>query len=431
MLHSKSTTGTVRHGGVGTAGTQLQWDLPAVAAAASEVLEISLVPKSSQPLELGVTWRQAPIASTTHVVVQEPKLALAISGPDEVFFGRPQTYRLTISNPGTGIAEKVVVELMPPGGSTAVSSHRLEKINPGEAKVVEVEVTAREAGELAVRAIATSEGGLRADASQPIFCRKPELQIDWRGPGRKFAGTEGTYFFRVRNPGTAPADQVEFEVALPAGFELVSASDGHRRDDAGRRVLWKIGTLRPGDDCYLEMRGVLNQPGQNSLVLSAATVGGDISHTGTAATEVVALADLKLEVADPKGPVPVGKEIDYEIIVTNRGRSAAEDVKIAGFFSAGVEPLAVEGGEAQISDGRVSLRPVESLPAGQQVRIKIRAKAQTAGTHLFRAEVLCRDSEIKLASEETTRYYSDETAQSSSDYGHDSAAMESRFQQVR
>jgi hypothetical protein len=30
------------------------------------------------------------------------------------------------------------------------------------------------------------------------------------------------------------------------------------------------------------------------------------------------------------------------------------------------------------------------------------------GTHVFRAEVLCKDLEIKLAAEETTRFYQDE-----------------------
>ena len=32
------------------------------------------------------------------------------------------------------------------------------------------------------------------------------------------------------------------------------------------------------------------------------------------------------------------------------------------------------------------------------------------GTHVFRAEVLCRDLEIKLAAEETTRFYDSEVS---------------------
>jgi hypothetical protein len=30
------------------------------------------------------------------------------------------------------------------------------------------------------------------------------------------------------------------------------------------------------------------------------------------------------------------------------------------------------------------------------------------GTHIYRADVLCRDLEIKLAAEETTRFYADD-----------------------
>ena len=40
--------------------------------------------------------------------------------------------------------------------------------------------------------------------------------------------------------------------------------------------------------------------------------------------------------------------------------------------------------------------------------LRIRAHAAQAGTHVFRAEVLCSDLEIKLAAEETTRFYADD-----------------------
>ena len=60
-----------------------------------------------------------------------------------------------------------------------------------------------------------------------------------------------------------------------------------------------------------------------------------------------------------------------------------------------------------MSDGRVSFRTINKLPAGQDIVLQIRAKATEPGTHVFRAEVLCRDLEIKLAAEETTRFYED------------------------
>lgn len=431
VVHAMASSGSVTRPDTNTGKNNLRWSIANLGAGKNQTLDVVLVPKTSQPLSLGVSWRYAPVATTTTVEVQEPKLAMAISGPDEVFFGRPQTYRLSLSNPGTGAAENVVVQLVPPGGGQAVSSYRVEQLAAGESKVVDIEITAREPGELTMQAVATADGSLRSEAEQQIFCRQAELNVDWRGPNRKYAGTEATYFFRVRNPGTASAEQVQFGVELPTGFEFADASEGHQFDMTGQRVTWKIGTLRPGDDCYLELRGTVNQAGKNELLLTAENVDGDVNDSKTASTEVVALADLKLDVSDPKGPVPVGSEIDYEIVVTNRGRSTAEQVNIIGLFSAGVEPVAAEGAEATITDGRVGFRTIGALPAGQKVRLKIRAKADSAGTHLFRAEVLCRDLEIKLAAEETTRFFQDEATGASGGAPIESASRASRFENAR
>src|SRR5262249_54777859 len=154
----------------------------------------------------------APVGSHAVVEVQEPKLQLEVQGPNEVFFDRPQVFKLTISNPGTGPAENVKIELLPPGGKDSVketvTSHPLGDLPAGGSQPVEVELTAREAGKMFVKASAAAEGGLTANASKEVFCRKPELEVDWRGPATKYAGTLATYFVRVRNPGTAPADDV-------------------------------------------------------------------------------------------------------------------------------------------------------------------------------------------------------------------------------
>jgi hypothetical protein len=152
----------------------------------------------------------------------------------------------------------------------------------------------------------------------------------------------------------------------------------------------------------------VNTPGKNQLRLTAATAIGDLTDTKLAETNVIALADLKLEVADPSGPVAVGDDAVYEIRVQNRGASAAKDVNVIALFSAGVEPVHVDGAQYSVSDGRVSFRAIEELPAGRQVVLKIRAQAVQPGTHVFRAEVLCRDLEIKLAAEETTRFFADD-----------------------
>jgi hypothetical protein len=56
----------------------------------------------------------------------------------------------------------------------------------------------------------------------------------------------------------------------------------------------------------------------------------------------------------------------------------------------------------------VTFRPIDYLPAGEDVTLKIHAAARTAGSHIFRAEVTCPDIDVKLSAEEVTRFFADE-----------------------
>jgi uncharacterized repeat protein (TIGR01451 family) len=423
VIDSVATQGTVRPSQNAATPTQLEWQLARIDGRATETLDIRLVPRESRPLELGISWTIAPVGSRAIVEVQEPQLKIEVDGPNEVLFAKPQVFRLTLSNPGTGAAENVKIDLVPPGGNkAAATSHPLGTLQPGESKTVEIELTAREAGKLQIKAIASAEGGLASDLSKEIFCRKPELELDWRGAATQYAGTTATYFFRVRNPGTAPAEDVAVQVSLPEGAELTSASEGQKLDSQRRQVTWQLGTLGPGDDHYMELKCQLKKPGANQFLLTAATASGDVTDKATAETNVIALADLTLEVSDPSGPVAVGSPAVYEIRVVNRGASAAKDVTIVALFSEGIEPDQAEGAMYTVADGRVAFRPIDALPAGGEITIQIRAHAVEPGTHVFRAEVLCSDAEIKLAAEESTRFYADEVSADADEAGKQAAS---------
>jgi uncharacterized repeat protein (TIGR01451 family) len=416
VVNATATQGMVQQSQDVQSKGQMQWQIARLDRHAGETLELRLIPRENRPLDLGVTWTTAPVGSHAVVEVQEPKLQLEVAGPNEVYFDRPQVFKLTISNPGTGPAENVKIELMPPGSGKdgaakeAVTSHPLGDLPPGGSQTVEVELTAREAGKMFVKALATAEGGLTCNASKEVFCRKPELEVDWRGPATKYAGTVATYFLRVRNPGTAPAEDVTVKATLPEGAEFTSASEGQMFDTKSREVSWHVGTLRPGDDNYMELKCVLKTAGANQLKITAATAAGNLTDTKTAATNVVALADLKLDVSDPNGPVAVGSPAVYEIHIKNRGASSAKDVNVVGLFSEGIEPEQAEGTIYTVADGRVSFKTIEAVPAGGDIVLRIRAHAVQPGTHIFRAEVLCRELDIKLATEETTRFYTDDVA---------------------
>ncbi|MEO1498444.1 MAG: hypothetical protein AAFV43_14970 [Planctomycetota bacterium] len=391
------------------------WELERLGAEETVTLQLRVVARSGRPIELGVASEHRPIDAATVVQVQEPKLEMKLAGPDEVLYGKAQVYRLTLTNPGTGPAEDVVLRLTPPGQKGQGTTHTLGDLAPGDSRSVEIELVAREAGKLEILADAKATGDVQAETRREILCRKPELVVDWRGPDERYAGAPALYYFRVRNPGSATAPGVDLTVGLPEGFRVTNAGDG--RVAVARRLTYRVGALAAGEDRYFELRGIFERAGENQLVLAAEGSDETESKSVVARTTVIALADLKLDILDPKGPIATGSEIAYQIRVTNRGANAARDVRVVGLFSEGIEPTRVEGGPSQIEDGRVAFHTIRSLPAGAEQVFTIRAKADQAGTHLFRAEVLCRDLEIKLAAEETTRFFLDDTLDVAADGG--------------
>jgi hypothetical protein len=211
--------------------------------------------------------------------------------------------------------------------------------------------------------------------------------------------------FHVGNSGDSTASNVTATLNLPTGLKLENAGDG-KIDAAGGRITWNLGTLRPGIERALEVTCQMNQSGLHRLEMQVAG-DGEVSSTGFASTEVEALADLKLVVNDPAGPLPVGKEAEYQIRIHNRGTKAAERVVVKALFSDGVEVVRVSGGKGDIAKGSVGFAPIPRINPGQEVVLTVTANAWRMGSHVFRAEVECVDPETRLASQETTRFYGD------------------------
>ena len=107
-------------------------------------MSLRIVPRQSRPFDLAVRWDFKPAASQTLIEVQEPKLEMQIDGPREVFYGKKETYRLKITNTGTGNAEGVAIKFVPVGaGDNVQAMYDLGLLPAGEDKLIEVELTAR------------------------------------------------------------------------------------------------------------------------------------------------------------------------------------------------------------------------------------------------------------------------------------------------
>lgn len=410
LAAAEPSAGTTQAPNPGERREPLEWKIPRLDAGGNETLDLKLVPRKSAPLDLAMQWTFTPEASQTLVEVQEPKLAMTISGPDEVLYGQSKIYKLTVSNPGNGDTENVTVGLMPIGRSTeTAANHRLGTLRPGETKTIDIELTARQAGAITIKAQAFAEGGLRADAAEQVLVRRANLRIEVAAPKVKYAGTVGTYRLKIVNAGNAVAESVQVAAMLPPEAKYISSTGNGRLDSGLGKVTWTVGTLQPGAERLFDMQCALTSPGENRTQFIAQGEG-DLSAAATLNTHVEALADLKLEVRDPQGPIAIGDDTVYEVHIRNRGTKPAEEINLTVFFSEGLEATTVDGGPNDISVGQVNFRALPSLGAGESAVFRVHARADKPGNHVFRAEVVCQSPQIKLAAEESTHFYGDDRA---------------------
>ncbi len=411
----------------------LKWQVPGLRAGGSEELTLRLVPHESRAMELAVSLQTAAIDSQFSVEVREPKLQLAISGPKEVRYGEKAVYELTFSNPGSADAENVLVRLLPIDPGDEADTHEIGTIPAASKQSVEIELVARQTGTLSIRAEATAECGLKCDALREVTVLKPELKVEVSGPKFRYARTIATYQVRVTNPGNTIGRGVQVGAMLPAQANFVSASGGGQKEEGANNIRWKVPDLAAGGEQVFELKCELAAGGTNRIQV-AALAETDLRDTAFIATEVEALADVDLDVHDPKGPLPVGEDVTYEVVIRNRGGKSADNVQVAAYFSDGIEPMQVLGQRHQIETGKVTLEPIVRLGPGEQIVARIVARASKPGNHVFRTEVQCTSLELKLSEQKTTRFYGEEpTAKPaahpagpshSEDAGHDGSAIE-------
>jgi uncharacterized repeat protein (TIGR01451 family) len=401
LLGAEATAGTTQP----PAGDRsFEWHVGQLAAGGRQRLDLRIIPRQSRPFDLAVRWQSKPVASQVMIEVQEPKLSLDLKGPRDVLYGSPELYKLTVTNTGTGDAENAVIHLMPTGsGGTSPISHALGNLGPGEAKSIEVELTARQVGDLAIQVDVEAEGGIRAQLAEQVIVRRADLAMEVAGPKVQFVGAVAEYQIRLANRGTAPATNVSLSAQLPAGAKYLSGIDDARFDEQGGKLLWTLKALEPNTEKLYAVKCTL--AAGVARVDVASTADNDVAANGSATTQVEAIADLCLEVKDPTGPVPTGKDAAYVLHVRNRGTKTAPNVEVVVYFSQGIEPVAAEGGPHQLGPGHVVFEPIPAMAPGSEKSLTVRARAEKPGNHVFRAEVHSKPLGTRLVSEETTHFY--------------------------
>jgi uncharacterized repeat protein (TIGR01451 family) len=405
-----ATAGTVAPGQDSGQARQVRWLLPRLSAQRSEKLSLRIVPRQSKPFGLTPKVDIAPPPSQAVIEVQEAKLALALHGPREVLFGKPETYKLEISNTGTADAENVAVSLTSnaSGEKLATATQRFGTLAAGRKKTVTMELTARQEGTLSVAIDALADGGAKAQLAEAIAVRRAKLKAEVEAPKVAYSGNEVTYRIRLHNHGNAVATNVKVQAALPRGAKYVSSLQ-NGRPSADGKVHWAIERLNVGGDAALGLTCVLAGDGSGRLDLQC-DADGDAGATASAVTQVETAPNLVLTVEEPSGPVGLDGEATYKVHLQNRGTAGAEAVEVVVYFAKNLEPVSAEGARHKIGSGQVAFDAIPALAPGQTSTFQVKAKADKTGNHIFRVEVHASATGIRLVREGTTRFYATDAA---------------------
>jgi uncharacterized repeat protein (TIGR01451 family) len=213
------------------------------------------------------------------LAIEQPSIALKVTGPDNRFLGTTATYSIEILNTGTATTTGVMVQDTLPNGFTFESANppgshlpntndvswNLGAMAPGESKTLQVTGRANSRGRHCNIATVQTERGLRERAET---CTSVEglaallLEVT-DSPDPVEIGTQTTYSILVTNQGTANATNIKIAATIPEGMEYVSSSGSTARLVVlGKLVDFDpIPTLKPKENLVFTVKVKGVQPG--------------------------------------------------------------------------------------------------------------------------------------------------------------------------
>src|SRR5205814_1004146 len=121
-------------------------------------------------------------ATALKVRVREPKLAVKATAPDKVLVGDATQFMLTVSNPGDGLAERVVLHAQLSEGLEHPRGSKLDfdlgNLSPGESRSVQVVCLSKAPGEQGCQVQAEADAGLAAQDKAACAVIMPRLDLE-------------------------------------------------------------------------------------------------------------------------------------------------------------------------------------------------------------------------------------------------------------
>ena len=386
-------------------GESATWTFGELKPGQSRAVDLVVVPKGTGDVDLNAYVRFTG-ASSSRFTVEQPLLAVSLTGPKNVEVGQSVSYTVEVKNPGTGKANNVVIQAVVPEGlqhrQGRILTIEIGTLNAGESRRARLSLTGVAGGDqqLAVRVI--GDGDLSEQTIETVSVAEPKLNIGVRGPTAPIAQEAAVYEVVVVNEGRVDSNNVRAKYKLPAGFDYVSADRGGKYNKTEGTIEWFVGTLEPGKMKHMSVSLKATKDGESKHQVGVISEHGKMTMAEhKCRVQGMASLDLKFTSDATRIRVQDG-EATFEIAITNNGTATAEAVGLSCEVPPAMELVEVSGPSEYISDsGVIIFRSLPKLGPGETATFVVRTTCSRTGRHTARVRVASKSIRKALIDELT------------------------------
>ncbi|MBN2377790.1 MAG: DUF11 domain-containing protein [Sedimentisphaerales bacterium] len=392
------------------AGQKLQWSLGSLAKQQSKAISVKVKATKTGRFEncADVTAdNNLKARACAATVVTAPNLALTKTGPTEVLICEPITYTVTVTNNGDGPAVNVKVSDKLPDGLKTTDGQTSVMVNagtlqPGQSKNATYKVMASKKGTYNNTAVATGDGGLKAEATHKVIVKEPVLVLTKTGPAERYVNRNATYEITITNKGDGDARNATMTDTIPSGMTFVSATDGGTF--ANGKVSWNLGTLAPNATKKVSLTLKADQIGNMTNRVTAEALCVDAQ--AETSTKITGIAAILLEVVDLEDPIEVGTNETYVITVTNQGSAQDTGIKVVCILPAELDYISSGGPTTATVAGKVvTFAPLANLDPKAKATYRLVVKGNAPGDVRFKVELNSDQMTSPVNETESTHVY--------------------------
>jgi len=387
----------------------LIWKLGMLRPGEEATIQMQVLPLTEGEIGSTATVQFASRA-TVRTICTKPLLEVKQTGPGQVLIGEDAIFQITISNPGTGVAENVILEENVPEQFTHDKGRELEheigSLKPGETRELQLRLRASKPGTTMNTVLVRGKGNLGDKSEATVQVIAPDLVVGMTGPKKRYLERQATYTVTVANPGTAPATNVDLVAHLPRGLKFVSTNNAGQYDAQQHAVFWSLEQLPANDSGSVQLTTLPVEMGEQKIRVEG---GADLNlqHISEEAMLVEGLAEIQFQVKDAADPIEVGSDTVYHIELVNVGSIPSTNVVLSAVLPAELQPIGGNGPTGvSVTGQQVVFEPLDRLTPQSKATYRIQIKGRNPGDHRIRVQVNS-DQQNPVAKEESTRVYQD------------------------